>query len=127
MAASTTETLARLRVCRAAGVAVPGDLQDDVIECLSKLVGHSQLKARRDALIRRAAMALPPAGAYRKAEALAVEARAVARGRLSLLSDFGLDQPTTPRQCLFAASQILELPSSVRQYYRVIRVGGTDT
>ena len=35
-------------------------------------------------------------------------------------------EPVTPRECLFVASLALELPSSVRQYYRVLKSGRTD-
>lgn len=127
MPTSALETLARLRVCRAAGIAVPHDLQDAAIECLSKVAGHAELKARRDALIRRAAMALPPGGAYRNAEILAQEAKVIGRSRLAPLSVGTHAEPVTARQCLLAASQILELPTSVRQYYRVIQSSATDT
>lgn len=105
---------------------MPGELQDDLIDCLAKQLGHAQLKARRDTLIRRAAMALPPAPDYRQAEILAGEARALSRGRLAMLTIPAAEEPATAKQCLFAASQILELPSSVRQYYRVLRRGGAD-
>lgn len=119
--------LARLRVCRAAGLPIPADLHDEVIECLAGIAGHAQLKAKRDALIRRAAMALPPAGSYRHAEILAAEAKAMTRVPRPVSGVILPMEPVTPRECLFVASLALELPSSVRQYYRVLKNGLTDT
>jgi hypothetical protein len=120
------ETLARLRVCKAAGVPVPPDLRDEAIDCLERACDASLARQRRDELIRRAALLIPDTSAYRAAEALAAEAKVMARTWHILQARPAAEQLCTPRDCLHAAALLGRLPESARQFYRVLRAAPTD-
>lgn len=118
---NAADALARLRVCRAAGLTIPLDLQEELLACLESQVSAGRLRQNRDALIRRAAMLLAPASDYQHAERLADEARQMMRTWSLLKTRPAEAEPTTPRACLHAASLQAPLPKSVRQYYRVLQ------
>jgi hypothetical protein len=127
VASLTVDTLARLRVCRDAGRPLPTDLLDDAIACLERGADAAQLRARRDALLRRAALLLPPAPPHRLAAMLAAEAKAMARTWHILRAHEPAPPYCTPRACLHAAALCARLPESQRQFYRVLRSAGADT
>lgn len=126
MTSHLATTLARLRVCRAAGVAISPELRDEVIECLERLADASLARARRDELIRRAALLIPDASAYSRASRLAAEAKVMARTWHILQSRPAAEQLDTPRDCLHAAALLSRLPESARQFYRVLQATPTD-
>ena len=115
-----TETLTRLRVCLEAGRPPSPDLLSDAIECLSQYSDAADARSRRDALIRRAALLLPPSPAHRKATLLAREAKILARTWNVLRSREPSLPYCTPRDCLHAAGLLARLPASQRQFYRVL-------
>lgn len=116
----TTDTLARVRACIGAHLPASPDLMADIEQCLGEVVGAAALKGRRDMLIRRAALLLPPAEPYAQAGALAREAKALARTWGASGCRRVVDEPTTPRECLQAAAQLAGLPESQRQFHRVL-------
>lgn len=121
MTSLASDTLARLRVCRASGVPVPPDLHDDAIECIARITDATIMREKRDALIRRAALLLPAGPPHKKAAALAGEAKAMARTWHHLRARQPGDALDTPRACLHAAALRAPLPASQRQFYRVLR------
>ncbi len=121
MESVSAATLARLRVCLAAGRAPSPALVADAIDCLEKISDAGAIRARRDALIRRAALLLPDARPHRKAFMLAQEAKAMARTWHLLQAREPDSAYGTPRDCLHAAALLSRLPESSRQFYRVIR------
>lgn len=126
MGALVADTLARLRVCRDAGLSAPPDLRDAAIECLERYADAEQARAQRDSLIRRAALLLPPAAPYRNAGVLACEAKAMNR-RWHELRTRPPQQPFgSLRDYLHAARLLSELPSSQRQFYRVLQAANAD-
>ena len=116
------DTVARLRVCQAAGLPVTDDLLSDAVECLERVTDAALLRARRDELIRRAALLLPVAGPYQQAATLAGEAKAMARTWHLLRSTPPAVPLSTPRDCLHAARLLADLPESQRQFYRLLRI-----
>ncbi|MFC3715593.1 hypothetical protein ACFONC_05460 [Luteimonas soli] len=114
------DTLARLRVCRDSGLATPPELRDAAIECLERYADAEQVRAQRDTLIRRAALLLPPAAPYRTAGVLACEARAMNRRWHELRTKLPQQPFGSPRDYLHAARLLSELPTSQRQFYRVL-------
>lgn len=124
MLGSRADTIARLRVCKAAGVPVCPELIAAALDHLERDEGMAKLRARRDALIRRAALFLPSESSYKQAERLAGEAKAMNHNRL-LRRTRSLDpDPVTLQGCLHAAAMIDHLPTSQRQFYRVLRRRG---
>lgn len=121
MGSTTADTLARLRVCKAAGLPVSQDLLNDAVECLERVTDAALFRAKRDELIRRAALLLPVAAPYHQAAALVGEAKAMARTWHLLRTLPPAKILTTPRDCLHAARLLAELPESQRQFYRVLR------
>lgn len=126
MASQVADTVARLRVCRDAGVPVPPALRDDAIACLEDTIDAALLRTSRDDLIRRAALLLPFGTPHQKATALADEAQAMSRTWHLLRSRPPAVTFTTPRDCLHAAALRAKLPESQRQFYRVLRAACTD-
>lgn len=122
MGSITADTLARLRVCQAAGLPVPDDLLSDAVECLEKVTDAALLRARRDELIRRAALLLPDATPYQQAAALATEAKAMSRTWHLLCQQSPGQSLSTPRECLHAARLLAVLPTSHRQFYRLLQM-----
>jgi hypothetical protein len=119
MLGSRADTIARLRVCKAAGVPVCPELIAAALDHLERDEGMAKLRARRDALIRRAALFLPSESPYKQAARLAGEAKAMNR---LLRTKRSLDpDPATIQGCLHAAAMIDHLPTSHRQFYRVLR------
>lgn len=120
MGSLIADTVARLRVCQAAGLPVSDELLNDAVECLERVTDAALLRAKRDELIRRAALLLPVATPYQKATALAGEAKAMDR-TWHLLRSVPPAQPlSTPRECLHAARLLADLPESQRQFYRLL-------
>lgn len=124
---SLADTLARLRVCRDAGRALPADLIDDAIVHLERIEDAAVMRARRDALIRRAALLLPPGPPYQLATMLAREARALSRTWHVLQTREPKMPYQTVRDCLHAAALRASLPASQRQFYRVLQAANADT
>ncbi|AMU99417.1 hypothetical protein [Xanthomonas citri] len=120
MAPRIADTLARVRVCRDAGLPITDELRNDIVECLEQAAGASALRRQRDMLIRRAALLLPPAGAWRQAEALADEAQQLARVWHVMRNRPAACEPATPRACLHAAGLLAALPKSQRHFHRVL-------
>lgn len=120
MSSRASETLARLRVCRAAGLPVPPDLHDAAIECLERISDATILREQRDSLIRRAALLLPPQSKHQVAAALATESRAMYRTWHVLRAREPREPLNTTRDCLHAAALRAKLPQSQRQFYRVL-------
>ena len=127
MQSGAADTLARLRVCLAAGRPPSPDLLADTIAQLAQFSDAADLRAKRDALIRRAALLLPDAPPHRKAAQLALEAKAMARTWHVLQSREPLPPYETPRECLHAAALRSRLPESQRQFYRVLQAHQADT
>lgn len=123
LATLAANTLARLRVCRDAGQAIPSDLVADAITCLEAVADAAVLRVKRDELIRRASLLMPPAPPHRLAEVLAAEAKAMARTWPILRARQPREPYQAPRDCLHAAALLAPLPSSQRQFYRVLRAG----
>jgi hypothetical protein len=119
-------TLARLRVCKAAGVAISPELRDEVIVCLERVADASLARRRRDELIRRAALMIPGDSPYFRASRLAEEAKVMARTWHILQGRQASEQLHTPRDCLHAAALLCKLPKSARQFYRVLQAAATD-
>ena len=113
-------TLARLRVCLAAGRSPSPELLADTIAHLELFSDAAELRAKRDALIRRAALLLPAAPPHRKAYLLAQDAKAMTRTWHLLRSREPAAPYGTPRDCLHAAGLLARLPASQRQFYRVL-------
>ncbi|TXH66599.1 MAG: hypothetical protein E6Q88_11685 [Lysobacteraceae bacterium] len=122
MASRAAETLARLRVCRDAGLPVLPELAADAIEVIEQFLYAAELRDRRDAMIRRAALLLPDPDAkpYTRAGLLLQEARAMNRTWNILRSKPPENELSTPRACLHAARLYAELPGSQRHFYRVL-------
>lgn len=121
MPSNRSETIARLRVSVAAGLPPPPDLVADVLEFLERDEGAASRRAKRDALIRRGGMLLPPDRAYAKAARLASEAKALQRTWHILREREADTAPATVRACLHAAALHERLPQSHRQFYRVLK------
>lgn len=113
-------TLARLRVCRDAGLPVSHELLSDAAECLERVADADARRAQRDAMIRRAALLLPSAPVHTQAGALASEAKVMAR-TWHVLRSRSPDSPETVRACLHAAGLHAKLPASKRQFDRILR------
>ncbi|GGA70671.1 hypothetical protein GCM10011521_05950 [Arenimonas soli] len=120
MPARAEDTLARLRVCRDANRGVPADLVSDTIEIIEALVESESLRARRDALIRRAALLLPADRPYAQAARLLEEQRTMNRTWHLLRGTQPSPTPDTPRACLHAAALYAPLPRSQRHFYRIL-------
>lgn len=127
MGASAVDTLARLRVCRDAACQVPPDLVIDAIAVIERSLHTETLRARRDELIRRAALLLPDTEArpYTRAGMLLQEARAMNRTWHILRAQPPQLDQCTPRACLHAARLCAPLPESQRHFYRVLASGLT--
>lgn len=121
MRALVSDTVARLRVCRDAQVPVPEDLLHDAVECLEKISVAADQRARRDQLIRRAALLFPGSSNYQAAACLAAEARAMSRVWKQLSKRLPPEPPQTARDYLHSAGLFAELPISQRQFYRVLQ------
>lgn len=126
MPRNRSETIARLRVSVAAGMPPPPELVADVLEFLERDEGAANLRAKRDSLIRRAAMLLPPDREYAKAACLASEAKAMQRTWHLLREREAEASPATVRGCLHAAALHEDLPQSHRQFYRVLKRRADD-
>lgn len=116
MASEIVDALSRLRVCRAAALPIPEDLQDELILCLESVAGAAARRAERDQLIRRAALLLPESSQWGRAERLAREAKALARTRAVA----GGSGSVTARTVLQEASAHAALPGTARQFYRLL-------
>lgn len=126
MPGNRSDTIARLRVSVAAGLPPPPDLVADVLEFLERDEGAASRRAKRDALIRRGGMLLPPDRAYAKAAQLAGEAKAMQRTWHLLREREAEVSPGTVRGCLHAAALHEDLPRSHRQFYRVLKRRADD-
>lgn len=112
--------LARLRVFQDSGLPLPADLQDEIVACLEELAGSRTRRQRRDALIRRAAILLPPTGDWQRAGDLLAEAQQLARVWHLMRNRAPETEPATPRACLHAAGLVAALPKSQRQFHRIL-------
>lgn len=92
----------------------------DIETCLESVTGAAMRKAERDRLIRLAVVMLPASEPYEQAGILASEAKALARTWNASGCRNVVNVPTKARECLQMAAQIAELPSSQRQFYRVL-------
>ena len=114
MGESAATTLARLRVCRDAGVPVPPDLLDAAIMLAERLLSARERKQLRDRELRLAALILPANDAlWTKAGQLLKEARAMARRRPASIAD-------PVRLHLHRADELGGLPSSQKQFLRIL-------
>ena len=109
--------LARLRTCQALGRPVPPELLAQLIDGLSRDVRVRSQLQQRNTLIRRAGLLLPVTGPSAKAEALLAESK---RLRPALLVTAKGESPATVRECLAVAATYGRLPSSQRQFLRVL-------
>lgn len=120
MTSLASDTLARVRVCRTAGLPFSSELQEHIEQCLEQMVSPASLRGRRDVLIRRAALTLPAASLSQRANMLVDEAKQLGRVWHLLRNQPPEHEPATPRACLHAAALLAELPASARQFYRVL-------
>lgn len=112
-------TLARLRVCYAAGLPPCRELVALTLACLQDATDVQNLRVKRDELIRVAAMLVDDGTAWQRAAALESEATRMMRvWRTLATQDPG--PAFTVRACLHQAALLAELPGSQRQYYRII-------
>jgi hypothetical protein len=115
-----TDTAARLRVCRDAGITAPPELLDDALQCLESIVDGATRRRWRDEMIRKAALLLPQPSSYARAGRLAQEAKALSRTWHLPSRREASDAPETAREWLVAAAAVADLPVSQRQFYRVL-------
>lgn len=120
MAPRVSDTIAQLRVCQAAGIAVPDDVLEDAIAELGRSANAHALKRQRDDLIRRAALLLPATEPWQRAEELARLAKLVQRVRAAIPAGEIAGEPVTPRACIEAAAKLGRLPGTARHYYRLL-------
>lgn len=114
-------TAMRLRVCRDAGRPVAGELLDDAIACIESDLDFEARHQHRDDLIRRSSLLLGDAPLFTKARMLETEAKALARIARMPARFREPPAPQSARYFLAAAAGVMPIPTSLRQYYRVLQ------
>lgn len=113
-----SETVARLRVCRAAGIHASPELVALALVCLENVADAEVLRAKRDELLRLAGRMVDGPSNWARAATLEVELKRLRRSRGLLSQQPG--PPFTPRACLHRAMLLSDVPGSRRQLYRII-------
>jgi hypothetical protein len=126
MSALLAQTLTRVRACVNANLPLPVELGIAILESTQPLVDARQVRAQRDELIRQAAGALPDPDALVEelAARLEEEAKLLQRRWATLCHTRPSEPYSSARDFLHAARLIKDIPSSQRQFRRILKAPG---